>query len=106
MARESFVWDKEKRDLVPAAEYYAKQAKGTKRSTAVASPMVMRDITPFVNVAVDGREISSRSQKREMMKKHGLMEAGDMKPKLKRRVMQPKETVRASMKRSLQQLGA
>lgn len=105
MARESYVWDREKRDLVPAAEYYAKQQRGVKRSTAVASPMVMRDIQPFVNVAVDGKEITSRSQKREMMKQHSLVEVGDTRPTVKRKIMKPKG-VRASMKRSLQQLGA
>ena len=66
----------------------------------------MRDITPFRNVAVDGKEITSRSQKREMMKEHGLVEVGNEKPTVKRRVIQPKETVRQSLKRSLQQLGA
>lgn len=105
MARESYVWDREKRDLVSAEEYYRKQQKGVKRSTTVASPMVMRDIQPFINVAIDGKEISSRSQKREMMRKHGLVEAGDMKPTVKRKIIKPKG-IRASMKRSLQQLGA
>lgn len=105
MPRESYVWDREKMDLVPAEEYYAKKQRGVKRSTAVAAPMVMRDIKPFMNVAIDGKEISSRSQKREMMKRHSLVEAGDMKPTQKRKIVKP-QGVRASMKRTLQQLGA
>lgn len=107
MARESFVYDREKKELVPSAEYYAKKHKGIKRSS-LAAPMVMRDISPFENVAVNDpqfKEISSRSQKREMMKKHGLVEAGDLKPSNKRRVQKPRESVRNSIKRSLQQLG-
>lgn len=104
MARESYVYDREKRELVPADEYYAKKARGVKRSTVVAAPMVMRDIQPFRNVAIDGKEISSRSQKREMMRKHGLVEAGDMKPTQKRRIVKT-PSVRASIKRTLQQLG-
>lgn len=106
MPRESFVYDREKRELIPAEEYYAKQQKGVKRSTAVAAPMVMRDIQPFINVAIDGKEISSRSQKREMLKKHSLVEVGDTRPAQKRRIVKPREAVRASLKRTLQQLGA
>ncbi len=68
--------------------------------------MVMRDIQPFLNVAIDGKEISSRSAKREMMKKHSLVEAGDVRPTQKRRTVQTKESVRKSIKRTLQQLGA
>lgn len=105
MARETYVWDPHKRDLVPKHEYEAKQARGIKRSS-LPSPQVMRDIQPFVNVAVDGKEISSRSQKREMMKQHGLVEVGTEKPTIKRRVVRPRETVRQSIKKSLQQLGA
>lgn len=105
MPRESYVYDHELQKVVPAEEYYAKQQKGVKRSN-IAAPMVMRDIQPFRNVAIDGKEISSRSQKREMMKRHSLVEAGDLKPTQKRRMVQPKETVRKSLKRTLQQLGA
>lgn len=103
MPRETFVFDRETKKMVPAAEYYAKQHKGTKRSS-LPCPQVMRDIQPFVNVAVDGKEISSRSQKREMMKEHGLVEVGNEAPR-PRRVIKPKG-VRESLRRSLQQLGA
>lgn len=105
MARASYVFDKKLQKVVPAEQYYAKQQRGVKRSTAVAAPMVMRDIQPFLNVAVDGKEISSRSQKRDMMRQHGLVEAGDMKPPRGRKIIKPKG-IRASLKRSLQQLGA
>lgn len=105
MPRESYVWDKSLKGLVPASDYYAKQQKDVKRSS-LPSPQVMRDIQPFMNIAIDGKEISSRSHKREMMKQHGLVEAGNEKPQIRRRVVQPKRSVRESLKRSLQKLGA
>jgi len=105
MARESYVWDRELRDLVPAEEYYAKKAKGVKRS-GLPAPQVMRDIQEFRNVAVDGAVITSRSHKREMMKKHNLVEVGNERVG-PRKVIKPKRAdVRAAIKKSLQQLGA
>ncbi len=48
-----------------------------KRSTAVASPYFMGDITPFENVATrDGGEITSRSQLREFEKRTGMKQVG------------------------------
>jgi hypothetical protein len=105
MPRSSFVYDKELQKVVDADEYYAKKAKGVKRSS-LPSPQVMRDIVPFRNVAIDGKEISSRSHKREMMKQHGLVEVGTEAPRPKRRVMKPKLSMRDSIKRTLQHLGA
>lgn len=105
MPRESFVYDRSLGKVVDADEFYARQAKGVKRS-GLPAPQVMRDIVPFRNVAVDGKEISSRSQKREMMKEHGLVEVGNEAPRVKRRVVKPKLSVRDSIKRSLQTLGA
>ena len=105
MARESYVWDRELRDLVPADEYYAKQRKGVKKSR-LPSPMVMGDIKEFVNVAVDGKVISSRSQKREMMKEHGLVEVGNDRLPTRTRHKPKRSDIRAAMKKSLQQLGA
>lgn len=105
MPRETFVYDKSLGKCVSAEQYYAQRQKGVKRS-ALPAPQVMRDIQPFMNVAIDGKEISSRSHKREMMKEHGLIEVGSEKPTVKRRIVKPKTTVRESIKRSLQTLGA
>lgn len=101
----SYIYDKDLKECVPSEQYYAKRMKGVKRSS-LAAPQVMRDISPFRNVAVDGKEISSRSQKREMMKAHGLIEVGTEAPRPKRRVMKPKLSMRDSIKRTLQHLGA
>lgn len=105
MPRETYVYDKSLGKCVSAEQYHAKQQEGVKRSSLPA-PQVMRDIVPFRNVAIDGREISSRSHKREMMREHGLIEVGSEKPTVKRRIVKPKATVRESIKRSLQTLGA
>lgn len=105
MPSEKFIYDRQLQKCVPADEYYTRQAKGVKRSSLPA-PQVMRDIVPFRNVAIDGKEISSRSHKREMMKQHNLIEVGTEAPRPKRRVMKPKVTVRDSIKRTLQHLGA
>lgn len=39
---------------------------------------IVRDIEPFVNIAVDNKVIGGRRQKRDMMRAHGVVEAGDM----------------------------
>jgi hypothetical protein len=104
MPRESYVYDREKQKLIPKDEWLRKQAKGVKVSS-LAAPMVMRDIEPFQNIAVDGKEVSSRSHKREMMKEHGLVEVGNEAPR-PRRVLKPRSSVKQSLKRTLQQLGA
>jgi len=68
-------------------------------------PQIMRDIEPFVNIAVDGAEISSRSHKREMMKRNGLVELGNdfKKPARRPRQMKP---VAADLKKTIQQLSS
>lgn len=38
---------------------------------------VIKDIEPFLNVAVDWKPIGGRKQKRDMMRAHGLVEVGN-----------------------------
>lgn len=64
----------------------------------LAAPMVMRDIEPFRNVAIDGAVIGSRSAKREMMKRNQLVEVGSEFRATKRRPT--KTPVRESLKRA------
>lgn len=102
----SWLYDKEQDKMVSAEEFYAKKQRGIKRSDLPA-PQVMRDIEPFRNVAVDGAMITSRSQKREMMKEHGLVEVGNERgTPQQRRPRKTKTAVKETIKRSLQQLGA
>lgn len=90
--------------LVPA--HLARRSRDfTKARSDLPSPQVMRDIEPFQNVAVDGKEIGSRSHKREMMKRHGLVEMGTEK-RVTQRVKPPKGRVREAIRKSMQQLGA
>ncbi len=65
--RGSWVWDGEK--VVPRSEYRGR-AKGV-------GLQVIKDIEPFQNVAVDGKTIGGRRQKRDMMRAHGLTEVGN-----------------------------
>jgi hypothetical protein len=60
-----------------------RERRPNKRSTKVASPMVMGDISPFVNVANSEctHEISSRSQLRAFERDFGCYQVGnDFKP--------------------------
>lgn len=69
---------------------------------------VIRDIEPFVNIAVDGKVVGGRRQKREMMRAHGLVEAGDIKAEKPKPTYDPKAHQRAvvhSLKRALHHHG-
>lgn len=71
--------DKATGESVPIAEWHRRNPPSRKRSN-LASPYFMPDIAPFVNIArSDNEVISSRPQKQEMMKKHDLIECGDIK---------------------------
>ena len=65
--RGSFVYCKERGELVPKDEYYG--------SSTVNAPFVMNDIQPYKNM-VDGRMITSRSTHREFLKANRLVEIG------------------------------
>lgn len=99
----TWVYDKDLQRVVTREEFDARR-KNTKRSS-LAAPQVMSDIKPFRNVAIDGAVIGSRSHKREMMKQHGLVEVGNDFRVTKRKSI-PKTSVRQSLKRTLNQLGA
>jgi hypothetical protein len=52
--------------------------KGEKRSEIVSMPMVMRDIDPYKNM-IDGKMITSRSEHRELLRRHNCVEIGNEK---------------------------
>lgn len=66
--RGSFVYCKERGELVPKDEYYG--------SSTVNAPFVMNDIQPYKNM-VDGQMITSRSTHREFLKANRLVEVGN-----------------------------
>jgi len=105
--RGRWIYDPDTGKLIPFGQY-KRRVKNYKESlklrSHLPSPQIMRDIEPFRNVAIDGREISSRSSKREMMKRNNLMEIGsEFRPT--KRQMKKKTSVKESMKRAMQELG-
>lgn len=72
--RGSWVWDGEK--VIPRSECRGRQK--------VNGIQVIKDIEPFQNVAVDGKMIGGRRQKRDMMRAHNLVEVGNEYGGLKR----------------------
>ena len=52
-------------------------ACGCKMERVISAPYIQPDIRPFKNVANKGEWITSRSQKREMLAKTGMVEIGD-----------------------------
>ena len=96
--RGSFVFDKETNKLIPKSEYYG--------SSDVNAPMVMNDIGGYKSM-VTGEWISSRSQHREHLKAHRLLEVGNeikahttkQTPKVDR------EQIRRDIHTSMQKLG-
>jgi hypothetical protein len=66
--RGSFVFDKENNKLIPKSEYYG--------SSDVNAPMVMNDIAGYKSMQT-GEWIGSRSQHREHLKAHRLVEVGN-----------------------------
>ena len=72
---------------------------GEKRSETISSPMIMRDLAPYQNM-VDGRMITSRSEHRELLKRHNLIEVGnETKALLDMRPPPPKSTRREKLTR-------
>lgn len=59
---------------MPAAQYYALRDR-TNQSDHPA-PLLMRDIDPYRSMAT-GETITSRSQHRQHLKEHGLVELGN-----------------------------
>lgn len=106
MIRGKWVYDPDTGKQVPAAQYKrrVKQAiEASRLRSELSAPQIMRDIEPFRNIAVDGKVISSRSAKREMMKRHNLIELGTEK-RVTKRVKKPRPSVRESINRARQEL--
>ncbi|OJW29856.1 MAG: hypothetical protein BGO51_06145 [Rhodospirillales bacterium 69-11] len=105
--RGAWVLDPDTLRWVPKDQYrraVQRSREARRMRSDLPSPQVMRDIRPFVNVAVDGAEISSRSAKREMMKRHDLIEIGNEKRITKRQGLKRLPSVKNSIKRAVQEL--
>lgn len=65
---------------------------------------VMRDIEGYVS-PIDGKWVGSRSEHREHMKKHGVIELGNEKPKLGAfKPSVPREAIREEIKNNVERM--
>lgn len=71
--RGSWIWDGKK-----LVERHLYRGRGNKSKL-----QVIKDIEPFLNIAVDNKPIGSRRQKRDMMRAYGLEEVGNERPQLR-----------------------
>lgn len=94
--RESYVWDRERRELVPAGEYYARKYAGVERSA-----MLIRDIQPYRSI-VDGSVVSGRRQHKDHLRAHGCVEVGNEKVGSGASRPVPVADVAADVKRAMQ----
>jgi hypothetical protein len=96
--RGSFVYCKEKGELIPKEEYYG--------SSEVNAPFVMNDIQPYKNM-VDGQMITSRSTHREFLRANRLVEIGtETKTHLTKQAPKvDREQLRRDIHTSMQKLG-
>jgi hypothetical protein len=74
MARTTYIQDPVTHKLIPKDEYYSQQD--------VNAPMIMGDIAPYKSM-IDGQMITSRSQHRNHLKQHGMIEVGNETKHLK-----------------------
>ena len=106
LLRGAWVQDPSTYKLIPREQYERQVARSKElaaKCSRLSSPQVIRDIEPFRNVAVDGAVISSRSAKREMMKRNDLIELGNEKRVTQRQIKRRTPVVQ-SIKRALQEL--
>jgi len=94
VSRESYVWDREKCELVPKEEYYAR-----KHAHVNAAPMVMSDIPEYQSV-IDKSVIGGRRQHRDHLRAHDCIEVGNEWKPPRRSEMSQAERV-ADIKRSM-----
>lgn len=75
MARETYVYDRTKRELVPAHEFYSRKYAGTKRSD-LPRPMVIGDNLDDLMNPADGKRYSSKAKYYKAVKAAGCEIAG------------------------------
>jgi len=96
--RGSFVYCKERGELVPKEEYYSVSVSN--------APFVMNDIQPYKNM-VDGQMITSRSTHREFLKANRLVEVGnELKAHTTRQAPKvDRESIKRDIHTAMQKLG-
>jgi hypothetical protein len=96
--RGSFVYDKEKGELVPKEEYYSASVSN--------APMIQADIPGYKSM-VTGEWIGSRSTHRQHLKEHRLVEIGnEVKAHTTKQAPRvDREQIRRDIHQSIQKLG-
>ena len=89
-----YVYDYERMRVVRA---------GKRKKDAARIHNVMSDIEPYRNVAVDGKYVTSRSEHREMLKRHRLIEVGN--ENIAKGPPKPMSPVELTIKRVMEQKG-
>ena len=65
-----YIWDKQREEFIPASEYVRPEQPGWQ---------VMRDSPGCVD-PIEGKWLEGRAARREYMKRHNVVEAGDTPP--------------------------
>lgn len=100
MIRGRWIWDRTRRELVPAHEFYARKHE-TVTASVLAAPMVLSDVEPYRSI-VDGSVIGGRRQHRDHLRAHGCVEIGNEVIPRKGPQRPPEAEVVADIKRSME----
>lgn len=76
MSRARFVWDRERQELVPAAEFHVKRRPAARSD--FPTPMLARDYAAY-DCPITGRMIDGKREHRENLERHGcrILEPGE-----------------------------
>lgn len=77
---------------------YLREDYQAPKESELARPMVIRDIEPYQNM-IDGRMIKSRSEHRELLKRHNCIEIGN--EKMQTKIVAPQTNRRETITRQL-----
>ena len=78
---------------------YLREGYSERKSSDLPCPMVIRDIEPYKNM-INGKMISSRSEHKELLRRHNCVEVGNEKMETKI-APPPKDNRRESLHRQL-----
>jgi len=101
MPRGRWIWDRALKELVPAAEFYARKYSDVAASDTLSAPMLMKDVEPYRSV-VTGEVIGGRRQHREHLKQHNCIEVGNEMPKARTPEGPKPGEIAASIKRAME----
>jgi hypothetical protein len=79
MNRGTWVWDRAAMKMVPAAQFYAKKARGVRRSDTIPCPGLISDMKQPIISQADGRIYSDNRRYRDSLKAHGCEIIGNEK---------------------------